>query len=269
MTSIGPFADPTEVAAWIDAGRPVVLADLSVGADAERLRPGAVAVDLDTVCADPPEPVLGRHPLPSPERFAAELGALGIGPDSIVIAYDDLRGLKAGRLVWMLRVLGRDAALLDGGAAAAAAAGLATDPPTPTTCPVVPWPADELVDADAVVAHVAAGGRLLDARAPERYRGETEPLDAVAGHIPGAENQPFTDTMDTDGRLLDDAALGARLGAFGADTVASCGSGVSACQLILAVERATGGRPRLYVGSWSGWSTEPGRPIATGPDPTP
>ena len=271
-TDTPPIITAAAVASAIADGRRVVLADLRPDpADGPPIarRPGAVVVDLDTVCADPPAPVLGRHPLPTAERFAAELGALGLGPERHVIAYDDLAGLKAGRLVWMLRTLGRPASLLDGGAAAADTAELATTTPEPTTVPVEPWPADAIVDADGVVSVIDAGGTVLDARAPERHRGEVEPLDAVAGHIPGARNVPFTTTMDADGRLLGDGELADLLAGFDDTTVVSCGSGVSACQLALAIEHINGGTPRLYVGSWSGWSTEPGRPIATGTEATP
>ena len=269
---VPPIASAEAVAAAIADGRPVVLADMRLDpADGPPLArcEGAVVVDLDTVCADPPAPILGRHPLPTAERFATELGALGMSPGHHVVVYDDLAGLKAGRLVWMLRTLGRPASLLDGGAAAAAAAALATTTPAPATVPAQPWPADAIVDADRVVATIEAGGTVLDARSGERHRGEIEPLDAVAGHIPGARNVPFTTTMDAGGRLLTDAELADLLDGFDDTTVVSCGSGVSACQLALAIEQINGGRPRLYVGSWSGWSTEPGRPIATGPEATP
>ncbi len=267
-----PIISAAEVAVAIADGRPVALADMRPESDDGTpvpRRPGAVIVDLDTVCADPPAPVLGRHPLPSSERFAAELGALGLSPHHHVVVYDDLAGLTAGRLVWMLRTLGRPASLLDGGAAAADAAELATPTPPPTSVSAVPWPTEAIVDADEVAATVAAGGTVLDARSPERHRGEVEPLDAVAGHIPGARNVPFLSTMDDDGHLLDPGRLAERLASFDEQTVVSCGSGVSACQLALAIEQINGGRPRLYVGSWSGWSTDPGRPIATGPEATP
>jgi thiosulfate/3-mercaptopyruvate sulfurtransferase len=236
--------------------------------------PGAVFVDLDRVLAGPPGGTAGRHPLPDPERFAAEMGRLGVGDDTIVVAYDDAGGMVAARLVWMLRVTGGRAALLDGGLAAVLDGGLAAVPGPLETGPVeprpvdrrpVPWPAGAVVDADAVARHAAAGGVVIDARAPERYRGDTEPVDARAGHIPGAVNLPYTGNLEG-GRFLAPAELRARYEAVGAgrDAVVYCGSGVSACHDVLAMEHAGLGRPRLFVGSWSAWSADPDRPVATG-----
>jgi thiosulfate/3-mercaptopyruvate sulfurtransferase len=225
--------------------------------------PGARYVDLDAVLAAPPGGVGGRHPLPTPEQFAAGLGAAGIGNDDVVVAYDDANAVPASRLVWMLRSLGQDAAVLDGGLAGA-------DGPLEIGWPTIdavarfprPWPADVVVDADATAAHIAAGGVVADSRAAARYHGEAHPLDTASGHIPGAISLPF-DAVVTAGRFADEAALRARFGAAGVDgdAVFYCGSGVSACVNILAVEHAGLGRPRLYVGSWSGWTADPERPI--------
>lgn len=231
--------------------------------------PGAVFIDMDTVLASPAGPVIGRHPLPTPEAFAAGLGAAGISEGDTVVVYDDLQGMVAGRLVWMLRVLGQDAALLDGGIGAWDGP-LVTNPtkPTPVECPVRPWPADAIVDADQALAHAAAGGVLADSRAAERYRGEVEPIDPRAGHVPGAINLPFAANLRADGTFKSPEELRERFEGAGVDGTAVfyCGSGVSACHNLLAVEAAGLGLPRLYVASWSGWSSDPDRPAATHDD---
>jgi thiosulfate/3-mercaptopyruvate sulfurtransferase len=231
--------------------------------------PGAVFVDLDRVLADPPAPGAGRHPLPSPERFAADLGRLGIGDDATVVAYDDAGGTIAARLVWMLRVIGQDAAFLDGGIGAWTGVVTSDDPRRqPIDRRPVPWPPGAIADADTVAAHVGAGGTVVDARAPERYRGDVEPVDPRAGHIPGARSLPAAGNL-VDGRLLPTDALRRRIEAAGVDDAAIvyCGSGVTACHDVLAAEHAGLGRPRLFVGSWSAWSSDPERPVATGDEP--
>lgn len=228
--------------------------------------PGAVFVELDTVLADPPGGTAGRHPLPSPERFAADLGWLGIGDDATVVAYDDRAGAFAARLVWMLRILGQDARLLDGGLAGWTGPLETDDVVLPTVDRTVrPWPAGELADADDVDAHLAAGGVVVDARDPARFRGEHEPIDPVAGHVPGAINRFFGDHL-VDGRFRPVDELRANLAPLAADhlAVVYCGSGVTACHDALAAEHAGLPRPRVYVGSWSGWTADPNRPVATG-----
>ena len=228
--------------------------------------PGAVFVDLDEHLTAEPGPGVGRHPLPVAEAFAGSMGELGIGPDDTVVAYDDAGGMSAGRLVWMLRVLGQAAALLDGGIGAWSGQ-LETRTPqrTPVDVPVRPWPDRAFVDIGEVAVG-AAGRVLLDARAPERYRGEVEPMDPRAGHVPGAVNAPFAANL-VDGRFLLPADLSDHYRALGVedatDVVAYCGSGVSACHDLLAMEHAGMGRGRLYVGSWSQWSAS-NHPIATG-----
>ena len=228
--------------------------------------PGAVFVDLDEHLTAEPGPGVGRHPLPVAEAFAGSMGELGIGPDDTVVAYDDAGGMSAGRLVWMLRVLGQAAALLDGGIGAWSGQ-LETRTPQrpPVDVPVRPWPDRAFVDIGDVAAG-AAGRVLLDARAPERYRGEVEPMDPRAGHVPGAVNAPFAANL-VDGRFLLPADLSDHYRALGVedatDVVAYCGSGVSACHDLLAMEHAGMGRGRLYVGSWSQWSAS-NHPIATG-----
>ncbi len=233
--------------------------------------PGARFIDLDRVLSSPPTAVAGRHPLPPAETFAAGLAEAGIGDDDPVVAYDDLGGMVAGRLVWMLRIIGAPAALLDGGVQTyddelVVGPGPAT--PLPARRRVVPWPAGAVASADEVARHVAGGGVVADSRAGERYRGETEPVDARAGHVPGAINLPFADNL-VDGRFLPRGELAERFRSAGVDgdTIFYCGSGVSACHNVLAAEAAGLGRPRLYVGSWSQWSADDGRPVAVGDRP--
>jgi len=252
---------------------------------AEGHLPGAVFVDLDTVLTAPAGP--GRHPLPDPPAFTAALGALGIGREHRVVAYDDAGGTVAARLWWMLDVLGHArAAVLDGGIAAWRAAGLPLTAEVPVHPPV---PAEGRVAAGA---RVGGGMRtwprtidraaltprlgalvLLDGRAPERYRGEVEPVDPVAGHIPTALSAPTGTFLDADGQLLSPPALRARFGALGAldppgerPVVVACGSGVNACQLALAMRAAGLADPLLYPGSYSDWSRS-GMPVATGDEP--
>jgi thiosulfate/3-mercaptopyruvate sulfurtransferase len=227
--------------------------------------PGAVFVDVDGVLADPPSPALGRHPLPSPERFAADMAALGIANASQVVAYDDAGGAVASRLVWMLRVLGVDAALLDGGIDAwttpLQTGGVAR---APAHFAVRPWPIEHLATIDDVAS---ARGLLIDARGADRYRGEHEPVDPRAGHVPGAVNLPFADNVDDRGRFRTVEELRARFVEAGVDgtrdVIVYCGSGVTACHNALAIEHVGLGQPRLWVGSWSEWSHDRDRPAAT------
>jgi thiosulfate/3-mercaptopyruvate sulfurtransferase len=231
--------------------------------------PGAVFADVDVDLAGPATALEGRHPLPAPGRFAATLGRLGIGVDDEVIAYDTAAGVYAARLVWMLRALGQRAAVLSGGLAA-------WDGPledgevrrAPVDRRPAPWPAERLVDADEVAALAAEPGAVvLDARAAARYRGDEEPVDARAGHVPGAVNLPTASLLARDGHLLDASTLRAVVhptGALDAPGVAAyCGSGVTACFDLLVLEEL-GVRGRLYPGSWSAWSSDPARPVATG-----
>ncbi|MFH1474547.1 MAG: sulfurtransferase [Chloroflexota bacterium] len=245
---------------------------------AEAHLPGAVFVDVDSVLTAPGGP--GRHPLPDPAAFAAALGALGIGRAHRVVAYDDAGGTVAARLWWMLDVLGhRRVAILDGGIAAWRAAGR---PLTTEVAAHPAVPAEERVTAPAG-AHTWPGtidraaltprlGRLslLDARVAERYRGEFEPIDPVAGHIPTAVNAPSASFLAPDGRFLAADALAARFSALGAaggrPVVVACGSGVNACQLALALRVAGLPDPLLYPGSYSDWSLS-GMPVSTGDVP--
>jgi thiosulfate/3-mercaptopyruvate sulfurtransferase len=236
--------------------------------------PGAVFVDLDTVLAADPSTGAGRHPLPDPGVFAGALGRLGVGEGVEVVAYDDAGGAVAARLWWMLRAVGQAVAVLDGGFAAwtgPVERGPGAARPTVARTPV-PWPATLTVSADEVAA-ISEGrdtaARLLDARAPERYRGEVEPVDARAGHIPGAINAPFVENLDpSTGRFRPPEALRAHysglLGDPPKDAVAYCGSGVNACHALLALEVAGVPGGRLFPGSWSEWAARADRPIATG-----
>jgi len=228
--------------------------------------PGAVFVDLDTILAGPPTAAGGRHPLPDPEAFAAGLGALGIGDRDTVIAYDDAGGVIAGRLVWLLRATGHEAAVLDGGIGAwgePLATAITARPAAGFTAR--PWPSERLAWIDELGS---SDDVVLDARERPRYRGELEPVDPRAGHIPGAHSLPCRENLDPDGRLLGASQLRERLGAVGvaSDTpvVSYCGSGVTACHTLLVLEQL-GLRPgRLFPGSWSQWSADPDRPVATG-----
>ena len=272
---------PVVDATFLDEHPEVVLADVRWYLDGRDGRaafeaghlPGAVWVDLEGALSAHDLPATeGRHPLPSPQAFAAAMGALGIGDTSIVVAYDDTGGLTAGRLVAMLRMLDREAAILDGGLTVWAASGrpVATGPapvPSPKEFTAAPWPVQRLASAEDALALAAAGGAVLDARAPERFRGEVAMVDPRPGHLPGARNAPWASVLGPDGRLKSPEDLRAHYAALGADdgdVVAYCGSGVSACMNVLAMEHAGLTPPRLYVASWSGWSADPERPAELG-----
>lgn len=258
-------------------GRPLVVVDarwyLDGRSGLEAYRhghlPGSRWVDMDRWLSTKGEPSDGRHPLPSPETFAEGMARHGIGDDTVVIAYDDQSGLVAGRLVWMLRRTGHDAAVLDGGLPAWSgplATGDAPEEAPRAQFTPRPWPAAYFVDTAAVQQRDPATTALIDARAGERYRGETEPIDPQAGHVPGASSVPLTGNLGPDGRFLPAERLVERFAPFaGRQVIAYCGSGVSACHNLLALE-ATGRLGTLYVGSWSAWSSTPGLPVATGPD---
>ncbi|WP_128374888.1 sulfurtransferase [Streptomyces cavernae] len=236
---------------------------------AEAHLPGAVYVDLDTELAGPPG-VKGRHPLPDMEVFGAAMRAAGVSADRDVVAYDQGHGWGAARAWWLLGWTGHPSVrVLDGGLAAWDGP-LTAEIPSPVPGTFVPAPgARTLLDADGAAA-VARTGLLLDARAGERYRGEVEPIDRVAGHIPGAVSAPTTDNVTETGHFRPAAELAERfksLGAGGASEVGVyCGSGVSAAHEVLAL--AVAGIPAgLYVGSWSEWTQEEGRPVAVGTEP--
>jgi thiosulfate/3-mercaptopyruvate sulfurtransferase len=231
--------------------------------------PGAVWVDLDRELSAPASARDGRHPLPSPEVFAAAMARLGIGDSTTVVAYDDAGGSVAARLWWMLHVLGHDVAVLDGGLDAWDGP-LATDDvrPVPASFTPRPWPADRFADADQVDAlRQQPGTSILDARTAARYRDGDPAIDPRPGHIPGARSTPWADNLDPDTKrfrtaeeLLDHYAA---LGTTEAPTVvAYCGSGVTSCHVLLALTVAgAGDRLALYPGSWSQWGADETRSI--------
>lgn len=233
--------------------------------------PGAVYVDLDHELARHGAPTEGRHPLPGIEDFQASARRWGISAGALVVVYDDLKSLSAARAWWLLRYAGHEnVKLLDGSLRAWTGAGyeLETGPgthPDPGSVTLA-YGALPAVDIDGA-AEIAENGVLLDARAAERYRGDTEPIDPRAGHIPGALSSPTTENVDADGRFLSPDALQARfaeLGVGGDIPVATyCGSGVTAAHNAVALTLA-GFAPVLYPGSWSQWSNHPARPVETG-----
>ncbi|MEE1826455.1 sulfurtransferase [Streptomyces sp. BE20] len=277
-----PLVSVTDLRAALDSAHPPVLLDVRwqlggpPGIDdysAGHL-PGAHFVSLDTDLAAPAGPPGrgGRHPLPDPEAFGAALRGFGVSADRPVVLYDGATSLAAARAWWLLRWAGHpDVRVLDGGFAAWQEAGL------PVTTEVPPAGEGDFkavpgqlptVDADGAAVW-AREGLLLDARAGERYRGETEPIDPRAGHIPGAVSAPTTENVGSDGRFLAPAELAARFRALGAGergTAVYCGSGVTAAHQILAL--AVAGLPAaLYPGSWSEWSGDETRPVAVTDQP--
>lgn len=236
--------------------------------------PGAVAVDLDRDLAAPVgDGRRGRHPLPEPGALQKAFRRWGISEDSSVVAYDDADGSSAARAWWLLRWAGlRDVRVLDGGIAAWTAAGLplTSEVPSPERGNVLIRPgAMPVLDAAGAAELVAGGGVLLDARVEPRYRGEVEPVDPVAGHIPGARSAPASGNVDVLGRFLSAERLRERFAGLGveADRAAGayCGSGVTAAQEVLALHVA-GIPAALYAGSWSEWVADRSRPVETGPD---
>jgi thiosulfate/3-mercaptopyruvate sulfurtransferase len=266
--------DPVVDVDWVRAhAERVVLADVRFYLDGRSGRqaydgghlPGAIFVDLEADLAAPASAAQGRHPLPDAGFFAERMAALGVGDDDIVIGYDDAGGVMAARLVWMLRSLGQDAALLDGGISAYAGKLETAEPRRAAASRTVrPWPADRLAGLDDAVSGSFV---VLDARQPERFRGESEPIDPRAGHIPGARSLPCRDNVDAEGRFLAAGVLRERFAAVGvtdgAGVVSYCGSGVTACHNLLALERAGFAPGRLYPGSWSQYSATD-RAAATG-----
>ena len=290
VTGSGSLIDTAALAAALDSAESPALLDVrwTLGGppgiesyQAGHL-PGASFIDLDTDLAGPPGKG-GRHPLPDVVVFESAMRRAGVRDGGPVVVYDDGDSTIAARVWWMLRYHGHQrVAVLDGGFRAWAAAGLPVSRTAPDPAPgdfrAVTAGAMPVLD-DEAAARLARSGFLLDARAADRYRGETEPIDAAAGHIPGAISAPTRDNVGPDGRFLPAAALAARFAGLGlpgpgtdlagipaAPVIgAYCGSGVTAAHEVLALHLA--GLPAaLYVGSWSGWTFDPDRPVATGPD---
>jgi thiosulfate/3-mercaptopyruvate sulfurtransferase len=241
--------------------------------------PGAHFADLNRDLSVPIGPNTGRHPLPDPQVFAANMAALGIDPASQVVVYDEVNGSFAARAWWLLRWVGHPAvAVLDGGlkawmaAGGSLAAGEQGRPPVAlkVATPAATGDAEAVVNAEQVAALLGDPRRLLvDARAAERYSGSVEPIDAVAGHIAGAVNHPFARNLTPEGHFLPAEQLRERWqshldGRSPADVVAMCGSGVTACHNLLSLEIAGLSGAKLYAGSWSEWIKDPSRPVATG-----
>lgn len=235
--------------------------------------PGAVFLHCDRDLSGPMTGSNGRHPLPDRQTLAARCAAIGIGPQTQVVVYDDAQGMIAGRLWWLLRWLGHDRlALLDGGWQAWLASGAAVTEVQPSLLATTftAAAADGAVDATYVQERLETPHmHLIDARSPDRYRGENETIDPVGGHIPGAVNRFFRDNLQADGRFKPAAQLRAEwLAVLAGNTptavVHQCGSGVSACHNMLAMEIADLPGSRLYAGSWSEWCADRGRPVARG-----
>jgi thiosulfate/3-mercaptopyruvate sulfurtransferase len=274
-----PIVSVTDLAAALRGAEPPVLLDVRwrlggpPGAELYRQGhlPGACYVDLDRELAGPPG-AGGRHPLPDPEVFAAAMRRCGLSRDREAVVYDEADGTAAARCWWLLRYFGhRRVRLLDGGYRAWQAAGepVTTAEPAPVPGDFAAEPGGMPVLTAEAAAALARDGLLLDARAGERYRGEVEPVDPVAGHIPGAVSAPTLRNVGADGRFRDAGELRARFAELGAAAAggtaigAYCGSGVTAAHQVLALELA-GYRAALYPGSWSHWVTDPARPVETG-----
>lgn len=275
VPEFGPLVDPQWLTQHLDEPD-LVVADVRWYLDgrsgraayAEGHIPGAVFCDLDSDLSATPSADGGRHPLPEPADFAAAMSAVGIGDSTRVVAYDDTGGITAGRLWWMLDVLGREVAVLDGGIAAWEES-LSSDEvvPDPAVFTASQWPSDRIMTKAEVLDALGSGLVILDARAEQRYAHGGE-IDPRPGHVPGARSAPATDNV-VDGRLASEVALAEKytsLGAADKPTVAYCGSGVSACIDLLAMRRAGLRDGRLFVGSWSAWGGDESLPIEAGPD---
>jgi thiosulfate/3-mercaptopyruvate sulfurtransferase len=276
-----PLISATDLMTLLAGAAPVVLLDCSFDladpAAGERAYaaghvPGAQYAHLDRDLSGAKTGRNGRHPLPQRDAFAATVGRWGITPAATVVCFDAQGGPYAARAWWLLRWLGHDGVrVLDGGLQAWQAAGgtltaEAIRPMPAPPYPASPAPAMPTIEADALLAQLGRV-KLIDARAAERFRGDVEPLDPVAGHIPGARQRFFTDNLTADGRFKPATELRAAFDALGADpanTVHQCGSGVTACHNLLAMAQAGLDGALLYPGSWSEWCADPARPVARG-----
>lgn len=278
----GPLIECDELAAMMDSGEPITIADVRFSPTGPPGHesylaghiPGAHYVDLDTQLAGEPG-LRGRHPLPDVAVFAAAMRRIGVRPDVPVVCCDDGPATSAARLWWLLTDAGHpDVLVLNGGVAAWRAAGHTVTrvaPESPNVGTFEPAPGHRpRVNADQAAA-LPRSGVLLDARAPERYRGESEPVDVRAGHIPGAMHAPTTGNIGPDGRFAAADELRRRFAPLGAvpgtRVGAYCGSGVTAAHEVLALQLAGIPDAALYPGSWSEWIADPNRPVATGGTP--
>ena len=250
------------------------LADINAGESAwmQAHIPGARYAHLDRDLSGSTQASKGRHPWPEAADFRERLGRWGITPQTQVVAYDSDSGAFAARLWFLLRAMGHEkVAVLDGGWKRWTVLGLPVDNKTPARVPTVyhaTFDARRILDSDQVAEALHSGDLLVDARAPARFRGEEERLDRVAGHVPGAVNRPLTDNL-ADGRFKSPGQLAEEFRALldglpPNRAIAMCGSGVTACHHLLAMERAGMPGARLFAPSWSGWISDPDRPIATG-----
>jgi thiosulfate/3-mercaptopyruvate sulfurtransferase len=274
LTSAAELADHLGESDWVVVDCRFNLGQPDAGEASYRAGhiPGAHYAHLDRDLASPPTPQSGRHPLPDIERLAGLFNDWGIGPDTQVVVYDDVGGAIAARLWWLLRWLGHDrVALLDGGLPAWQAAGLplAAEVPTRRRGAFAARPGRMPVAETEELRRRLADPKLLivDARAAKRFLGREEPIDPVAGHVPGAINAPFTDNLTADGKFRSPADLRERFAGLLGDrppdaVVSMCGSGVTACHNLLALELAGFRGARLYVGSWSEWIRSADRPVA-------
>jgi len=285
MSSYTTLIEPAALAAHVNDPKWIVvdcrhdLMNLAAGRDAYAAGhiPGAVCADMETELSgakrDAAGAFRGRHPLPEKDAFIELLRRWGVDDDTQVVAYDAHGGMYAARLWWMLRWVGHGAvAVLDGGLPAWQAAGqpVVADVPAPRARgDVSARPAlVTTVDVNAILHNVEHGGKtIVDARAPDRFRGENETIDPVGGHIPGAKNRFFKDNLQPDGRFKAPEQLKAELGVAVGDAkgaIMQCGSGVTACHNLLALEVAGMPGAALYPGSWSEWTADPKRAVATG-----
>ena len=263
-------ADPS--VAVVDCRHELARPDWGAQAFAASHIPGAVFAHLDHDLSGPLTRASGRHPLPHPEHLAATLGRWGIGPHTQIVAYDQGSGAFAARLWWLARFLGHArVAVLDGGLAAWQSAGLPVTAEARARTPraFAAHPRLAAVASAAQVAHGLERGEivLVDARSAERFAGRNETADPVAGHVPGARNHPYAENLDAAGRFLAREELERRwrrtlAGADPHSVVSMCGSGVTACHNLLAMELAGLEGARLYAGSWSEWIRDPSRPVA-------
>jgi thiosulfate/3-mercaptopyruvate sulfurtransferase len=277
LVSTAELAAHLDDAAWVvfDCRHDLAKPDLGRTEYLAAHIPGARFMHMDEDLAGPPSGANGRHPLPDPAVLAAKLGAAGVGPETQVVAYDAQGAVNASRLWWLLRWLGHDAvAVLDGslGKWLREERPMTAEAPRPTPARFAPRPRPLAVDAGTVAARLRSPAMtLVDARSGERYRGEAEPIDPVAGHIPGSLNRFVRENLDrgvfkAPERLREE--FRALIGSAAPEAVVhTCGSGVAACHNLLAMEIAGLAGSRLYPGSWSEWIADPARPRATGAAP--